>query len=511
MIESPTRRSDTPAQGASTPLEVDVAVVGAGFSGLGVAIALKKAGNQSFVVLERAGDVGGTWRDNQYPGCACDIPARLYSYSFDRAKSWSRIYPQQPELFAYLRRIVDKYGLRAHLRLRAEVSEARYDEATVRWHVLTTGSLRVIAKVLAIGTGPLSRPAMPHLPGLERFEGPVFHSSRWRHDVPLANRRIAVVGTGASAIQFVPELQKSVGRMTLYQRTAPWVIPKPDRPVEAALRRLLRVPGYERLARMGVYWNHEVRALGFLGPRKLLEPFEKQSREMLRDQVADPALRAKLTPTFQMGCKRILLSNNYYASLAQPNVEVVTEGISEVRERTIVTTDGAQRPADAIVLGTGFTATEWITPMRVYGRGGAELTQSWKDGVATYLGINVKGFPNLFLLLGPNTALGHNSVVLMIEAQIRYLMSTLRFLKRSAVDAIDVKPEVQDRFDTALHADMRGTVWLSGCKSWYLDENGRNTTLWPGYTFDYFRRTKALDPRRYEHLLATATDGRAAV
>ncbi len=477
----------------------DVAIVGTGFGGIGMAIALKRAGIDSFVVLERAGDVGGTWRDNHYPGCACDIPSMLYSFSFEPNPDWTRVYPSQPEIWAYLRRCTEKYGIRPHIRFNSEVLAAVYDETRMVWTIRTSNGDTTVARVLVCAMGGLSNPQTPRLPGLERFAGTVFHSAQWNHEYSLANKRVAVIGTGASAVQFIPEIAPAVARLLVFQRTPPWIIPRSDAPISDVQRALRRhLPGYAWLVRKLIYWSLEFRALGFTVAPKILGIAEAIARRHLASHVRDPALRRTLTPHYRMGCKRVLISDTYYPALQRPNVAVVTAPIREVRERSIITADGTEHAIDTIIFGTGFRAQEFISPVNIVGRGGVELTDAWKDAPQAYLGINVAGFPNLHFLVGPNTGLGHNSMVLMIEAQIRYVMSALRLMRERKVDALDVRTDVQSSFNDALQRRMSRTVWTSGCTSWYLDEHGKNTTLWPGFTFVYRLLTRRVRPERYD-------------
>ena len=478
-------------------MKTEIVIVGAGFAGLGMAVQLRKRGFDDFVILERAADVGGTWRDNVYPGCACDIPSLLYSFSFATSAAWTRVYPRQPEIWEYLRHLVAAGGLRPHLRFDAEMTQAEYDEAAGTWRV-TAGGAAYECRVVILAMGALSRPHIPQLPGIERFAGPAFHSAQWRSDVDLREKNVAVVGTGASAIQFVPEIAPAVKRLTVFQRTAPWVIPRADRPVSARRAFLRRwIPGYARLSRTLLYWLLEVRALAFTVEPKLLAVQEAVVLRHLARRVPDAALRDALTPDYRMGCKRVLISDDYYPALCRPNVTLTTSPIREVRERSIVTADGAEHPADAIVFGTGFRATDG-PDARVTGRAGRTLAEAWRDGMSAYLGTSVAGFPNLFLLIGPNTGLGHNSMVLMMEAQYRYVLGALRLLRRRKLRALDVRPEVQERYNARLQRRLARTVWASGCRSWYLDRNGKNTTLWPGFTFAFRARTRRFVPRRYE-------------
>jgi cation diffusion facilitator CzcD-associated flavoprotein CzcO len=486
------------ATDATMPLDAEAIVVGTGFAGLGMAIALKRAGMDSFLVLERSDDIGGTWRDNRYPGCACDIPSILYSFSFEHNKEWTRVYSPQDEIWDYLRRCADRFGIRPHIRFGTAMIDAAYDEATATWRVRTSDGRTLVSRVLIGGFGPLNKPNIPNLPGLERFAGPAFHSSAWDHSVDLTGKNVAVIGTGASAIQFVPQIVPAAGRVYVFQRTAPWIIKKPDGPLGALHRRLRRIAPFAWLERTLVYWLQESLAYGFTINPRALQTLEARALRYLEREIADPELRRKLTPSFRLGCKRILFSYDYLPALRQPNVEVVTSGIREVREHAIVDDDGVERRVDAIVFGTGFRATEGVAPMTIYGLGGVELNDAWRDGMEAYLGTSVAGFPNYFSIVGPNTGLGHNSIVLMIEAQVRYIMSALRLMKRRKLRALDVRRDVQTEFNSRLQEKLKGTVWATGCRSWYLDRNGKNTTLWPGFTYDFLLKTRRIDPRCYE-------------
>ena len=482
----------------STVLDAEIVIAGTGFAGLGMAIKLKEAGMESFLVLERGDDVGGTWRDNRYPGCACDIPSELYSFSFEREIGWSRDYPTQPEIFSYLRRCADKYGIRPHCRFGVEVVDAIYDERAGIWKIGTRDGTTYTCRVFVSAMGGLSRPNVPKLPGLEHFKGHVFHSAQWDHGYDLDGKNVAVVGTGASAIQFVPQIAPKVARLVLFQRTPPWVLPKFDRPVGALRRAALRIPGVAWARRKAIYWIHEARVLGFAVNPKILEKVESLAVGYIRKFVKDPTLREIVTPTYRMGCKRILLSNDYYPALVRENVTVVGGGVASFTENGVVGADGVERDVDAVIMATGFHATDTFGPVRIFGRGGVELDDAWKHGMEAFLGVNVAGFPNLFILVGPNTGLGHNSMVFMIESQVRYVMGLLELMRRERVEALDVKRPVQDGFNDSLQKAMAKTVWTSGCKSWYLDENGKSTVLWPGFSFTYGLRTRRIDAKRYE-------------
>jgi len=478
--------------------DVRVAIVGSGFSGLGMAIRLRQAGIEDFVVLERADDLGGTWRDNSYPGCACDVPSHLYSFSFAPNPEWTSTFSPQREIWDYLRGCAQHYGVVPHIRFGHEVRDAAWDDDAQRWRVETSqGALT--ARALVLGTGPLSEPAIPDLPGLDSFEGATFHSATWDHDHDLEGERVAVIGTGASAIQFVPQIQPRVGRLHVFQRTAPWIMPRPDRPLRPFERRLYRaLPAAQLLMRAGIYWARESFVLGFRHPRAM-RLGQRLALRHLHRQVRDPELRRTLTPSYRMGCKRVLISNDYLPALTRPNVEVLTDAIAEVRPRSIVTADGAERAVDTIIFGTGFRVTDMPAAARVRGRDGRTLAEHWQGSPQAHMGAMVAGYPNLFFLVGPNTGLGHNSIVFMIESQCNYVLDALQVMRDADAAELEVRPEAQAAYNARLQEQMRGTVWTSGgCASWYLDANGRNTTLWPTFTWPFRERTRKLDPAQYE-------------
>ena len=496
------RQGASVAAAQTAPFEGDthvaVAILGTGFSGLGMAIRLKQQGYDNFVVLERAADVGGTWRDNTYPGCACDVPSHLYSFSFAPNPLWSRAYSPQSEIWDYLRRCAERFGILPHIRWNSELLNATWDEQDHYWRLITTQGL-LAADMLILGNGALSEPSLPSIPGIERFGGTLFHSARWNHDHDLSGERVAVIGTGASAIQFVPQIQPRVGRITLFLRTPPWIMPRLDHPVPDWQKALYDgLPFTQRLVRGAIYTRQELTALGLVYRPQMMRDAQKIAMRHLHDQVADPELRTKLTPNYLMGCKRILLSDDFYPALSQPNVEVVTVTIREVRPHSILTDDGQERAIDTILCATGFHITDTSISQRVYGRERRSLGDAWNDGPRAYLGTAIAGFPNLFLLVGPNTGVGHTSMVYMIESQIAYVMDCLRDMRRKALQAVEVRPETQQTYNDELQRRMRGTVWTSGCASWYLDAHGRNSTLWPGFTFEFRRRTRRFDLERYD-------------
>ena len=472
--------------------EPQVAIVGSGFAGIGMGVTLKRAGHQAFTIYDRAGDVGGTWRDNTYPGLTCDVPSHLYSFSFEPKRDWSKRFSPREEIHAYLQHCTSKYRLEPHLRLNTEIARAEFDEGSRRWRITTGEGAVEEADVLVTACGQLNRPSIPRLEGLETFEGRSFHSARWDHDHDLTGRRVGVVGTGASAIQFVPEIAARVAQLHVFQRTPPWVIPKVDRDYPERARRLVsRVPLLQDVARLGFFAYFEALIPGFTGKRALLAPLKFQSRLMRFLQIRDRQVRAKLEPPYEIGCKRVLISSDYYKTLARPNVELVTDGITRVTPTGIVTEDGRERSVDTIIFGTGFATTQFLTPMDVRGLGGRELNEAWRDGAEAYLGMAVTGFPNMFMLYGPNTNLGSGSIIYMLESQIRYASEAVRTLSRNGLPYLDVRPETQQEFDAEMQRRLSGSVWAT-CSSWYRTESGRVTNNWPGFQTEYRRRTRKL-------------------
>jgi cation diffusion facilitator CzcD-associated flavoprotein CzcO len=478
---------------------VRIGIVGAGFAGLGMAIRLIQDGERDFVLWERDPEVGGTWWANTYPGCQCDIPSHLYSFSFAQNPSWTRTYPLQGEIERYLRECADRFGVRPHLRLGCAVTAADWDEEAGVWRVETDDG-RYTADVLVGAPGPLSEPSVPDLPGLDGFAGECFHTARWDHSVGLDGRRVAVIGTGASAIQVVPEIQPVVERLTVFQRTPPWVVPHRDRPITRLERRAYRrYPALQRLARAGVYWSRELLVPGLAYRPGLMRGIERMARAHVKKQVPDPELRRKLIPAYAIGCKRILPSNRWYPALMKPNVDLVTSAIREVRPEGLVTADGAVHEVDTIVLATGFHVTDIRLAQLVRGRGGVKLADVWNGSPQAYKGTAIAGFPNLFLLVGPNTGLGHNSIVFMIEAQLDYLMDALRAMRTRGAGRIEVRREAQEAYNAEMQRKLAGSVWnVGGCSSWYIDANGRNSTIWPGFTWRFWQRTRRFDAGAYE-------------
>jgi cation diffusion facilitator CzcD-associated flavoprotein CzcO len=488
---------EQPARPAAHRPHHRVVIVGSGFSGIAMAVRLLEAGEDDFVLLERAGELGGTWRDNTYPGCRCDVPSHLYSFSFAPNPNWSSTFSPQPEILAYLRDVAERFGVVEHVRFHHELRSAGWDEEGGRWR-LETSRGPLSADVLICGQGPLSDPKLPDVPGIDSFRGKLFHSAQWDHDHDLSGERVAVVGTGASAIQFVPAIQPEVGRLHVFQRTPPWVVPHPNRPMKPVERALYRRLPWAQLAmRAGIYWARESFVLQFRN-RRLRRLATRMALRQLAQQVPDPELRAKLTPRYEMGCKRILPTDEWYPALMQPNVEVVTKGITEIREHSVVAADGSEREVDTIIFGTGFHVTDIPVAEHIRGRDGRTLAAAWNGSPRAYKGAAVAGYPNLFFLVGPNTGLGHNSIVFMIESQVSYIAGALEAMRRRGVSTVEVREDAQRAYNRELEELTRGTVWVSGgCASYYIDRNGHNSTIWPTFTWPFRRRTREFDEGAY--------------
>ncbi len=467
-----------------------VLIIGTGFGGLGMAIELGRAGEHDVLLLEKAADVGGVWRENTYPGAACDVPSHLYSFSFEPNPHWSRTFSPQAEILAYLRHCADKYGVRDRIRFGCEVTGATFDEATslwrVEWRDAQGGAQAGHARALVSAVGLLSRPALPAVAGLDTFRGPMFHSANWRHDIALTGLRVAVIGTGASAIQFVPQVAREAAQLTVFQRTPSYILPRPDRPYTAReRRRFARWPWLMAAHRAWIYATHDLRGIGFTRLRWTMALVGGlPARRLLRRQVADAALRERLTPRDPIGCKRILISNDWLPTFSRPNVELVTDAIEAVTPAGVRVAGGREIAADAIVLGTGFAASEFLAPMEIRGRGGLRLNDAWAGGAQAWLGIAVPGFPNFFMLYGPNTNLGHNSIVFMLESQVAHVLRCLRRLRDERGTTIEVSTPPFERYNARLQARAQHTVF-AGCTSWYVDAQGRHTVNWPGFTTTY--------------------------
>ena len=481
------------------PEPVEVAIVGGGFGGLCMAIQLLASGERRFVVLEKEQEVGGTWRDNQYPGAECDVQSHLYSYSFAPSADWSRRYAGWEEIQRYILAVTERYGVRPYLRFGQQVSALEFDERSARWRVSTRDGTTYVARHVVLATGPLHVPHVPAIPGLEHFQGRVFHSARWDQAYDFAGKRVASIGTGGSAIQYCPQIAPQVAQLHVFQRTPAWVIPRDTRRYGTGTRRrFARFDAWRRLHRARLYWTNESRVWPLVHPA-LARVVQRAAAWHLRRAVGDAELARRLTPDYTIGCKRILISNDWYPMFRRTNVELVTAGIREVTATGIVTDDGQERPVDCIVLGTGFVVDPriYMRDFPVQGLAGRELAHDWRDGAEAYYGLAVAGYPNLHQLVGPNTALGHNSVIFMIEAQVHYVVECMRLLRERGADWLDVQPRAQAEFNARVQAALRGTVWSSGCRSWYQQSDGRNFTIWPWSTWRYWLETRRVDVSCY--------------
>ncbi|WP_148572139.1 flavin-containing monooxygenase [Nocardioides caldifontis] len=492
--------SSAPLPGPELPRHVRVLVVGAGFGGLATAIRLQESGVRDFLVVERGDDVGGTWRDNTYPGAACDVPSQLYSYSFAPNPHWSRSFSPQPEIQRYIQRVAEDSGTLDRFRFRTNVEELVWDEAAHQWDVHTSAG-DLTADVVVSAAGALSDPKDPDIPGFDSFEGEVFHSARWNHGYDLTGKRVAVIGTGASAIQIVPEIAPEVARLDVYQRTAPWVIPRHDRDYTGVEKAAFRsLPAVQKLYRTAIYWGREMYVPAFTRMPSLAWPAKQMALSNIRRGIKDPELRRKVTPDYRIGCKRILISNTWYPALDRDNVELVTDGIAELTPTGIVTKDGTARDVDAVIVATGFHTTDLPIAEHIRGRGGVTLSDHFAEhGMQAYKGTTVNGFPNLFFVVGPNTGLGHSSMVFMIESQTAYVVDAVRTMEECGAASVEPRAEVQRAFVEELQERMQRTVWnAGGCASWYLDSHGRNVTLWPRATFTFRRLLASFDADAYD-------------
>ncbi len=474
-------------------------IIGTGFSGLGMGIALKKQG-VDFLILEKADDVGGTWRDNTYPGAACDVPSHLYSFSFAPKPDWPHVFSYQPDILSYLKGVTDKYGLKPNIHFGQHVDRAHWDDSEYRWHVFTKSGEEYVAQFVISGAGALHIPSLPDIAGLNDFHGPVFHTAQWDHTVDLTGKRVAVIGTGASAIQVVPELVKIASQVQLYQRTPAWIKPRINFAFPPALKAAFAyVPGVRAALRAATYWALDARAFGLAKHPQLVRFVELVYKANMRRYISDSALRKKLTPTYRAGCKRILISDNFYQAVADPKTEVITEGIARVTRDGIATVDGTERDVDAIVCATGFHVTDWYNYLEIKGAKGEDLGNRWnREGLMAHRGITVADVPNLFLLLGPNTGQGHTSAVFMIESQIGYVADAISAADRLGAQALAPTRAAQDQFNEELQRDLAGTVWnTGGCRSWYLDEHGVNRALWSGFTWEYWLATRKFKMDEY--------------
>ena len=476
-----------------------IAIIGAGFGGLAMAIRLLQANIHDFIILEKADDVGGTWRENQYPGAACDVQSHMYSLSFAPKKDWSKRYAEAPEIFDYIQDLIKEYQLKKYIQFNQEVISTRYDEQQCHWHLVLKNGQKIEAQFVIFASGPLHVPQIPKIKGIEKFKGEVFHSSQWNHQYNLNEKNVASIGTGGSAIQYIPEIAAKVKNLYVLQRTAAWVIPRDERAYNALDQHLFkRFEWFRKLHRARLYWSNESRVVPIVQPQ-IMKYGQKLAEAFIKFQVKDKAVAKKLTPDYVMGCKRILISNKYFPTFNRDNVELITDAIQEVTENSIITKDGKERPIDCLIYGTGFITDPriYLKSFECYGLNGIELKDAWKDGAESYYGITTKNFPNLFQLLGPNTILGHNSVIFMIESQVQYILQLIQLVNKTQTQAIAIKPEVQDSFNERVQEQLKGTVWQSGCVSWYQQDGGKNFSLWPTYTWKFWLQTRTVNASDY--------------
>ena len=480
--------------------DFQVGIVGAGFAGVIAALRLQQSKRDSFVIFERAAEVGGTWRDNVYPGCACDVPSNLYSISFEPNPNWQRLYSPQREILEYLKNLVRKHGIENHIRYDSDIVNFEFIEQYGVWKLTDRKGRTTVVKMIIVAVGPFNRPQIPDFKGLHTFHGKTLHSARWDVNYDLKGKRVAVIGTGASAVQIVPTIAPEVAHLTVFQRTAAWLGNRMDRDVTLKMRqRFQKYPILQRIARGLLYWFLEFRGLMFLGNEPIHRFFHKLSLEKLEKEVADPETRRKLTPNYKLGCKRILSSDDFYPTFNRANVSLEVDPIEEITAAGILTKSGTLHEFDTIIFATGFEVADFTTDMRVTGRNGRELFSEWKEnGLEAYRGTTVSGYPNLTFILGPNTGLGHNSMIHMMESQANYIMNYLELLEKIGDGFLDLKPSVQASYNVFLHRNFQKTVWASGCKSWYVNAQGRNTTLYPRLTFNFRRETKTVNSREYD-------------
>ncbi len=474
---------------------LDVAVIGGGFAGIGTAIRLKQRGIHDFAIFERGAAIGGTWRDNTYPGAACDIPSRLYSYSFAPNPNWSRTYSGSNEILGYIEAMTAEFGLGPHLRLGHNVTGIVFDEQAGVWEIAVEGHAHpILARTVVLASGPLANASLPDIRGIETYQGHKIHSARWDHDYDFTGKRVAVVGTGASAVQIIPELVEKAASVKVFQRTPGWVLPRVDRQTNGLTKELYRrVPAAEQLARRAWFYGHESVALGVVWNTPLTRVVELVGKAQLRRQVKDPWLRRQLTPDFRAGCKRLLMTDDYYPALQRDNCKLITWPIARISEHGIRTAEGIEHQADCIVFATGFDVSKTGTPVPVVGRDGRVLADEWSRGAYAYKSVAVSGYPNLYLTFGPNSGPGHNSALVYMEAQIDYLVGAIGLILDRNLRMLDVRRDRQDRYNAAIQRKLSATTWNSGCRSWYLTEDGFNATMYPGFATQYVHQLRAVD------------------
>ncbi len=491
-------------QNFSTDKLLDVAIIGAGFSAICLAIQLRQSRIENFALFEKTDSVGGTWHDNTYPGAACDVPSHLYSFSFEMRHNWPKRFSGQPEILEYLNECATKYLVRRHIFFNTEIVEARFEEEQGVWQIQTSTGKTYFAKVLVSGMGQLNMPNTPAIPGLDHFQGEHFHSARWNHQLDLKGKKVAIVGTGASAIQFVPEVAKQAGELTVFQRSANWIVPKPDR--EYSAREIWvyeHFPLLQKLYRTLIYFQMEVSHPILHQGNRLGKLAERFARWNIRRQVTDPDVAAALTPDYPVGCRRVLISNDYYPTFNLPHVSLVADNIEQIQENKIITDNNTEYEADVIIFGTGFKSTEFLTPVEFYGKSAHKLNDHWQSGAEAYLGMTVSDFPNFFMMYGPNTNLGHNSIIFMFECQVRYIVQAVKKLLSEHLVSMEVRQEIMNAYNREIQQDLTETVWAANCHSWYKNDSGKITNNWPHTTLDYWMRTR--QPNWTEYILKSAS------
>jgi cation diffusion facilitator CzcD-associated flavoprotein CzcO len=477
----------------------DSIIFGTGFAGICMAKRLLDSNIENFIVLEKENSVGGTWRDNTYPGAACDVQSHLYSFSFEPNPNWTRMFGLQSEILEYLNHCTDKYDIREKIIFNSLVKGIYYDQNNGFYKVHSNDKI-YFSRTIVSATGGLSRPVIPEIEGIKNFKGKLFHSARWDHSYDLKGKKVALIGTGASSIQILPAIADKVKELKLFQRTAPWIIPKPDREITEQEKSIFRAfPFVQKIARESIYWSLEYRVTGLVLNPSLMKTFQKNGEDYILETISDPVLRKKVTPNYTIGCKRILMSNDYYQTLQKPNVNLVTDKISEIKEHSILTQDGTEHQVDLIIPATGFETSEALSPFEVIGENGNDLNEIWaKEGAEAYLGTVVHGFPNYFILVGPNTGLGHSSMVLMIEAQAEFSLQCIKSILKNSWKSMNVTLESEFRYNLEIQKRLSTSIWAENCNSWYVHRNGKNTTLWPGFTFEFAKRTKNFDENDFE-------------
>lgn len=481
--------------------EFQTAIIGAGFAGIGAAIQMQKSNLHSFIIFERARDIGGTWRENTYPGCGSDVPSHMYSYSFELNPNWSRSFSKQEEILNYIQHCTNKHQLKKHIQFNTTIKEAIFNENKGYWSLYDQSGNETTARTIIAALGPLNVPLIPKFKQQENYKGVNFHTSRWNHSFNLKGKRVAIIGTGASTIQIVPSIVDKVDHLFVFQRSAPWILPKKDGTFSSLSKSLFKnIPGFQRLYRELIYWLMEIRGKGLFGNKAITHLARSMAIRHINNSISDPELIKKVTPAYEIGCKRVLPSNDYYPALERSNVTLVTAPIDSFGEDHILDKNGNKIALDAIIYATGFEAASFSNRgLKIKGINGRDLFEEWEqNGPEAYYGIAAEGYPGLLFMLGPNTGLGHSSVIHMMESQINYILDYLEKLPENAV--MDVKPSLQKEYNARIQKQLSKMVWASGCQSWYQTASGKNTTLWPGHTFSYRKQTKEVNLKDYNIL-----------